>query len=41
MLLTGGVLVLLQEFQGESSGNVGVSVAVEPRGAAASVSGAF
>lgn len=41
LLLTGGVLVLLDEFQGESGDNVGVSVAVEPRGAAASLSGAF
>jgi len=41
LLLTGGVLVLLQEFRGDSSRNVGVSVAIEPRGAAAGLSGAF
>lgn len=41
LLLTGGALVLLEEFRGEGSPKVGVSVAIEPRGARAGFSGAF
>jgi tetratricopeptide (TPR) repeat protein len=41
LLLTGGVLLLVDEFGGDADRTVGVGVSLEPRGAAASLSGVF
>lgn len=41
LVLTGGVLILLEEFQGDGSRAIGVGVSLDPEGAAASLSGAF
>jgi tetratricopeptide (TPR) repeat protein len=41
LLLTGGVLLIVDELGGDPDGSMGVGVSLEPRGAAASLSGVF